>query len=170
MINLGKFSNSNTSKEVILEKLENGCMKCISHCQDKDGYVRIKYNGKHDRLFRVLYQKAYGDISKGMVIRHLCNNSWCCNINHLKIGTQKENVQDMILCGRSRLGKENLSNRGEKNYFHKLTEKQVKEIYLSKLSCKNLSELYNVSITNIYHIKRKRQWKWLTDKLDQFNH
>lgn len=57
MINLGKFSNSNTSKEVILEKLENGCVKCISHCTDKDGYVRISYNGKHERLFRVLYMQ-----------------------------------------------------------------------------------------------------------------
>ena len=47
MISLGKFSNSNTSKEVILEKLENGCIKCLSHCTDKDGYVRIMYNGKH---------------------------------------------------------------------------------------------------------------------------
>lgn len=166
MINLGKFSNSNTSKEVILEKQENGCIKCISHCTDKDGYVRIRYNGKHVRLFRVLYQQKYGKIPKGLVLRHLCNNSWCCNIEHLKVGTYKENAQDMVKCGRSGKGKPNIKVRGTKNLLHKLNEQQVKEIYLSKLGYKKLSKLYKVSATNIMYIKKKKQWKWLTDTLD----
>ena len=132
MISLVKFSNSNTSKEVILEKLENGCIKCLSHCTDKDGYVRIMYNGKHDRLFRVLYQQKYGKIPKGLVLRHLCNNAWCVNIKHLKVGTQKENMEDMINCGRSQKGKQNIKIRGENNKANKLKENEVKEIYLSK--------------------------------------
>ena len=94
MVNLGKFSE--LGKEVIIEQQSNGCIKCLSHCTDKDGYVRIRYNGKHDRLFRVLYTIKYGEIPKGMVLRHLCNNAWCVNVEHLKVGTQKENVQDMI--------------------------------------------------------------------------
>ena len=166
MINLGKLSNSNKSKEVILKKLENGCIKCISHCTDKDGYVRIKYNGKHERLFRVLYMQKYGNIPKGMVLRHLCNNAWCCNVEHLKIGTHKENYEDMVKCGRSGKGKPNIKIRGTKNLLHKLNEQQVKEIYLSSLSLKKLSKLYKVSEANISHIKRKKQWKWLTDTLD----
>lgn len=166
MINLGKLSNSPTSKDVILNELENGCIECISHCKDKDGYTRIKYNGKHDRLFRVLYQQKYGEISKGLVLRHLCNNSWCCNINHLKVGTQKENVEDMIKVGRGRKGKRNHKVEGEKNHSAKLTEKQVKEIYLSNLSPKQLSEKYKVTKNNIRLIKNKTQWKWLTDTLD----
>ena len=103
MINLGKFNKK--GKEIILEEQKNGCIKCISHCEDKDGYTRIYYNGKPNRLFRVLYIKEYGEIPKGMVIRHLCNNAWCCNIKHLKMGTQKENYQDMVECGRDRKNK-----------------------------------------------------------------
>ena len=164
MINLGKISN--LGKDIILEKQENGCMKCLSHCADKDGYVRIRYNGKHDRLFRVLYQKKYGTISKGLVLRHLCNNSWCCNIEHLKVGTQKENSQDMIKCGRSTKGKSNKSIYGTKNPANKLTEEEVKQIYLSDLGCTTLAKIYNVSVPNIRYIKNKRQWKWLTDTLD----
>ena len=63
-------------------------------------------------------------------------------------------------------GKQNLKVAGERNHNHKLTENQVKEIYLSKLSLRSLSKKYNVSWTNISHIKKKRQWKWLTDTLD----
>ena len=49
---------------------------------------------------------------------------------------------------------------------NKLTEEEVKEIYLSDLGCTTLSKKYNVSKTNIRYIKNKQQWKWLTDKLD----
>ena len=166
MINLGKFNNGTTSKEVIVEVQENGCWKCLSHCTDKDGYVRIRYKGKHDRLFRVLYQQKYGKILKGLVLRHLCNNAWCVNIEHLKVGTQKENYQDMVNCGRSRKGKKNLKLYGERNHNHKLSEKQIKEIYLSDLSYNMLAKIYNVTSTNISYIKNKKQWKWLTDTLD----
>lgn len=166
MINLGKFNNGSTSKEVIIETQENGCWKCLSHCTDKDGYVRMRYNGKHDRLFRVLYQQKYGEIPKGLVLRHLCNNAWCVNVEHLKVGTQKENYQDMIDCGRSPKGKRNLKISGEKNNNHKLSEKQVEEIYLSKLSLKTLSKIYGVSTSNISYIKNKKQWQWLTETLD----
>lgn len=164
MINLGKITKF--GKEIILEEQDNGCIKCLSHCTDKDGYVRIRYNGKHDRLFRVLYQQKYGKIPKGLVLRHLCNNAWCVNVEHLKVGTQKENYQDMIDYGRSPKGKRNLKISGEKNNNHKLSEKQVKEIYLSKLSLKTLSKIYGVSTSNISYIKNKKQWQWLTDTLD----
>ena len=164
MINLGKLNNGSTSKEVILEKQENGCIKCISHCTDKDGYTRIRYNGKHERLFRVIYMLKYGDIPKGMLIRHKCDNRWCCNIEHLEIGTPKDNVHDMIKRGRDTYHKS--KNIGIKNKASKLTEKKVEEIYLSNDSYSKLSKKYNVSKTNISNIKNKIQWTHITDKLD----
>lgn len=166
MINLGKLNNGSTSKEVILEKQENGCIKCISHCTDKDGYTRIKYKGKHERLFRVIYMLKYGDIPKGMVIRHKCDNPYCCNIEHLEIGTPKDNVRDMIERGRDCYHNPKPKILGERNGSSKLTEKQVKEIYLSSLSNKKLAKIYGVSAINIGYIKNKKQWKWLTDTLD----
>ena len=80
--------------------------------------------------------------------------------------TQKENYQDMVKCGRDRKNKANIKARGEKNPFHKLTSEQVKEIYLSKLSYKKMSKIYNVSTTNINLIKHKKSWQWLTNTLD----
>lgn len=164
MINLGKISKN--GKNIILNKKENDCIECISHCKDKDGYTRIRYNGKHDRLFRVLYQKKYGNIPKGFVLRHLCNNPWCCNIEHLKLGNQKENMQDMIKCGRSRKGKTNPKIRGTKNSQNKLSKNQVKEIYLTKKNNKELCEKFNISKQTIWRIRNKIDWKWFTDTLD----
>ena len=76
MINLGKITKF--GKEIILEKQDNGCIKCLSHCTDKDGYVRIRYNGKHDRLFRVLYQQKHGEIQKGLILISLRRSVSLC--------------------------------------------------------------------------------------------
>jgi hypothetical protein len=37
-----------------------------------------------------------------MVAMHLCDQPWCVNPDHLKIGTQQENVQDCVAKGRRR--------------------------------------------------------------------
>ena len=117
MINLGKITNTPTSKDIILKKQENGCIICTSHCKDSDGYTRIKYNGKHERLFRVIYMLKYGAIPKGNVIRHKCDNRACCNIEHLEVGTQQDNVNDMVKRGRSTKNKPNLKVRGIKTDY-----------------------------------------------------
>lgn len=163
MINLGKISAK--GKEIILVEKENGCIECISHCKDNDGYTRICINGKPDRLFRYVYEQKYGKIPKGMLIRHKCDNTSCCNINHLEIGTPYDNVHDMIDRHRDvyKIGK----CFGTKNGASKLNEEQVKEIYLSNLSNSILSKIYNVSRRNISCIRNKKTWKWLTDTLDE---
>lgn len=163
MINLGKFTPN--GKEVILYQLDNECMECISHCKDTNGYTLIFYNGKLKRLHRAIYEKFYGNISEGKVIRHSCDNPYCCNIKHLIVGSQQDNVNDMWERNRQRDYTKNNCN-GENNGSYKLTELEIKDIYLSNLSCNKLSKKYNVSKTNIYYIKHKLNWKWYTDKLD----
>lgn len=158
--------NFGSIKDVVLEERNIDCLECISHSKDNKGYTRIKYNGKPERLFRVLYIIKYGDIPQGMLIRHKCDNPWCCNINHLEIGTNMDNINDMKIRGRSLKGKEREDYRGSKNGSHKLSEKEVEEIYLSTLSYLKLSKIYNVSKTNIFFIKKKKGWQWLTNKLD----
>lgn len=167
MISLGKLSPK--GKEVLLEEKENGCIECISHSKDNCGYTRIFVNGKHERLFRYIYTKKYGEIPKGMVIRHKCDNSHCCNIKHLEIGTSSDNVRDMIIRNRIHTGS-NDKIKGIKNGSNKLTEQEVIEIYKSPLSYRKLSKKYNVSSTNILYIKKQKQWEWLTNKIKEVNY
>lgn len=162
MINLGRFTKQ--GKDIILKELDNGCVECLSHCKDKDGYVRIWYNQKHERLFRVLYEREYGAIPVNNVIRHICDNPGCCNIKHLIIGTQQDNVHDMWKRNRQRDYTQNLC-LGENNKQSKLTKQQVLEIYKSTKSNKELAKQYGVSDTTISYIKRQIIWKWFTDTL-----
>lgn len=161
------LSNINSKgKDVVLIEKNNGCLECISHSKDDCGYTRIMRNGKHDRLFRVIYELNYGNIPNGMLIRHKCDNPSCCNIEHLEIGTVKDNVQDMIERGRDAYRKPKPNICGVKNKANKLSEEDVKKIYLSNKGYNSLGKQFNVSKTTIRLIKKKLMWKWLTDKLD----
>lgn len=163
MINLGKISKN--GKEIILEKKDNECIECISHCKDSCGYTRIYIHGKHERLFRYIYEQKYGKIPKDKLIRHKCDNPSCCNIEHLEIGTPKDNVTDMIVRGRYNPHKDNPNCRGEKNKFNKLTKEEVKNIFISNESYSKMSKKYNVSKTLIYRIRKQIDWKWYTNTL-----
>lgn len=66
----------------------------------KQPHGRVRYMGPKQAVHRLTYQFARGPIPKGKVIRHMCNNSLCCNPDHLKMGTQKDNMKDCIKAGR----------------------------------------------------------------------
>lgn len=53
-----------------------------------------------DYAHRVAYVIAKGDIPEGMVVRHSCDTPACVNPDHLKLGTQGDNVQDASVQGK----------------------------------------------------------------------
>ena len=77
---------------------------------------------------------------------------------HLKWGTRKQNVQDMISKGRHRTN----PNKGEKHHRAKLTKEEVLEIRI--LSSRgfvltDLAKMYGVTTAEIHHIVTRRTWK-----------
>lgn len=76
-----------------------GCILWIAS-YTSTGYGQITYNGRNRKTHSVVYELANGPIPVGKVIRHMCNTPKCVNILHLKMGTQKDNVKDMIDAGR----------------------------------------------------------------------
>ena len=82
------------------EKDASGCILWIGGKRDRRGYGSFSIGGVNYRAHRVSYTWAHGEIPKGKVILHLCDIPSCVNPLHLKMGTQKENVQDMIRKGR----------------------------------------------------------------------
>lgn len=71
----------------------------------KVGYYQLHTpmkNGKRRKLLahRHIYEQCFGTIKRGNVILHLCDNPKCVNPEHLRQGTQAENVRDMDRKGR----------------------------------------------------------------------
>jgi hypothetical protein len=76
----------------------NGCWEWagLDKYLDKDGYVRIN----HTRLHRLSYE-LYKESNIGrLLVLHKCDNRKCLNPEHLFLGTQLDNVRDMIAKGR----------------------------------------------------------------------
>lgn len=137
------------AKPIQFKVLSNGCWECVSHRVDK-GYVMIERNGTSTTMHRWLYMKANPGFDKRLVVRHMCNNSKCINLDHLKAGTQKENIADRKNAGTYQYG--------EKNHQSKLSEKDVQAIRDSSKERKSLAELYGVSKRTIGNIKTGYSW------------
>jgi len=114
------------------------------------GYGQISAHGRTQSAHRISYELYNGDIPKGMLVLHECDNPSCVNPAHLFIGTQKENMDDMSSKERSLAG--------EKHPSSKLTAEQVIEIRLSDLSQKKLAKKFNTSQARISQIIRRVAW------------
>lgn len=124
--------------------------------KDKDGYGRMKINGKDVRTHRFSYNLHYGNIPPDKpLITHICNNPSCVNPNHLKADTNDGNLKYMASLKRSTIG--------ETNPNAKLTQTQVNEIkkkYVKrKITHKMLSEEYKVHPMTICRLLIGKNWK-----------
>lgn len=59
------------------------------------GYISTKCFGSQ-RAHRVSYAIHKGEIPNAMHVLHSCHNKSCTNPDHLRVGTQKENMQDKL--------------------------------------------------------------------------
>jgi hypothetical protein len=59
---------------------------------------RIHWRGHRQKVYQLVAWGLHGDTpTKRNVVRHLCNNNHCINPEHLKIGTQAQNLRDQRL-------------------------------------------------------------------------
>ena len=75
------------------------CWLYMGRC-DVEGYGQIKYKGKTLRAHRVAYMLAHGDVTDGLLVCHHCDRPSCCNPAHLFLGTNSDNMADMMKKGR----------------------------------------------------------------------
>ena len=73
-----------------------------------DGYGQITINKKAFRAHRLAYELYNGCvIPEGLCVCYSCDNPLCCNPNHLWVGTNLENIADMVRKGRNATGDRN---------------------------------------------------------------
>mgnify|MGYP002377073922 FL=1 len=138
-------------KPITYKVNENGCWICTSHAVQRTGYIHIKRYGKTVPLHRYVYEREKGPIPDGKVVMHTCDQRDCFNPNHLRVGTYKENSEDMVKKSRQAKGSRNGGGG-------KLTEEQVREIKTSKLNQYQLARKYGVTQRVISLIMRGKLW------------
>lgn len=138
--------------------IEDGCWIWTGATTKPDplGYGRLRLDGEYICAHVLAYRNTYGHIPPGMKVLHSCDRPRCFNPEHLRLGTQADNMRDMKDRGRERKAS------GETHGRAKLTLAQVQDIRLRRKAGESrvaLSEEFGVNPSQISHICSGRNWK-----------
>lgn len=134
-------------------KSEEECWPWKDHLNSRGyGQIAVHDQGVQDKLMahRVAKTLSLGEeIPSNKVTMHTCDNPPCCNPEHLVVGTQQENMDDMVD-----------KSRSVTSFGHaKLDWEDVESIRGSRLSGKALAHNYEVSKGTISDIRNNKIWK-----------
>ena len=147
----------------------SGCREWLAF-KGRKGYGSFRVGKKGTKAHRFMWELTNGSIPRGMLICHKCDNTSCVEISHLFLGTNKDNMRDMRLKGRSAKGDKNGRRtkpesivRGERNGRAKLTETEVLQLRgmykTGKYSQEQLGKQFNIGERSISDIVRYVVWK-----------
>jgi hypothetical protein len=150
-----KIASRNLMKNSIQE---GNCRLWIGE-KDAAGYGRTTIYNKHYRshVLSMLISKKITKIPDNLIVRHKCSNKNCIAIEHLELGTHKENEQDKIRDGTALFGSKNPSAT--------INEEIALKIYQSKNSGKTQFEraqIFGVSESIVSQIDSGHTWSQIT--------
>lgn len=126
----------------------------------KAGYGCIWIGGRkgnNRRAHRVSWEIANSQsVPNQLYVLHHCDNPICVNPDHLFLGTQKDNSDDMRSKGRA------VYPHDETHPFAKLNWIKVKEIrekYSNGIFQKQIAKEYGVAQTTIWQVLHHKTWK-----------
>ena len=123
----------------------------------RTGHGSFWFEGRMQKAHRVAWRLYCGDIPDGMCVCHRCDVPLCVNPAHLFLGTQQENIADMVNKGRQ----QRVPRPGAKNTQAKITERDVREIraqFAAGQPVNTICATYRLSETQVRRIGHRQRW------------
>ena len=136
---------------------ETGCLEWTATARANGGYGTLCVGRVGQiRAHRAAWVLKNGPIPRGMYVCHSCDNPLCCNVDHLFLGTPKQNMDDKEAKGR---GIKPPVHRGEQHHNAKTTAAQVDEIRSAAGTLDAIASRYGVSAKTVWRIKKGLTWR-----------
>lgn len=119
------------------------------------GYGMLRVEGKNKLAHRIAYELENGAIPDdgpghhGWVVMHSCDVASCVNPAHLRLGTNAENMREMLARGR------NNPPRGVAHHNAKFTDAEVQKIRNDPRPHIRLAEEFSTSVAEIAYIRQQ---------------
>lgn len=128
---------------------------------NRNGYGKMFHCGRAAPAHRVAWELAHGPIPQGLFVCHRCDVRCCINVNHLFLGTARDNYDDMRRKGRSTLPyyrHEGFAS-GVSHYNAKLTWEIVTAIRADNRSPRRIAADYGLAHSHVANIKAFNVWR-----------
>ena len=143
--------------------------KTLSYQLDKNGYAKVQLSSTDGKRHRYSVHRLI------LENFHPVKNMQNLQVNHIDGNKLNNRLDNLEWCNCSenqihayKIGLKN--QKGDKNNASKLTEKQVLEIIdlllLKQFTYKEIASKYGISEETVGAIKRKKNWKYLTENID----
>ena len=126
-----------------------GCLSC--------GYGSFGLSGKTKRSHRVSYSMYKGDIPPKLYVLHKCDNPSCVNPEHLFVGTQDDNMKDMLAKGRDSFSRAGARSTSVK--INKHIARRIREFYRCGVGTRSLADQFSLSQRHIRDITNRKVWR-----------
>ncbi len=137
-----------------VEKKQDSCW-LWSGALSTGGYGRFVYKRKIWPASRMIWTWEFGEIPDKMMVCHKCDEPACVNPSHLFLGTQKDNMQDML-------------NKGRWEYHRGAMKKpllksneviEIRKMIEDGVNIKEICVKFSLRRSTIENIKYGRSWK-----------
>lgn len=119
-------------------------------------YGRVYYEGNMRHAARAIYSIVHGPIPEGLVVRHKCKTKTCVNINHLELGTHRDNMHDKFRDGTLPCG--------ENHSKAVISEAVILDVFYrwkEGVSLRYLAKMYDVPEGALWQARQGNNWKHL---------
>lgn len=144
-----KSSTEDRFAEKILRIPFSGCMIWMGHITDR-GYGQVSVEGRPIRAHRAMWEREFGPVPSGMSVLHRCDVRCCVNPDHLFLGSQYDNMRDMISKGRDAIG--------DRHGAAKLLSSDIPKIRAANGTLADIAEQFGVAVSTISGIRNGHRW------------
>jgi hypothetical protein len=135
------------------------------------GVIKLRRPRRQTVVHRVMYELTCAPIPPGLFICHHCDNRKCVRPDHLFVGTQADNLADMIAKGRGATGSRNGTHTrpesrhcGERTGTAKYTAEivsEVRRLARERVPHKDIAAKFGMSRGYAREIIYRRIWRHL---------